>query len=473
MSDTKYDNDIPLRPDLSNDVVESLILKKVLTDQTYTHLFLESFDKRWFDSEDIKLQLGICLKHFKRYDSVPNRSLMSAYVDKLSETNDSLTQRKKSILDAYDDALDLDISKSDEQDNLFVEKQVLSFIREKALYYAIMDNIERIESKKDPTKCIEAFEKALGVTLYKDLGADYFTDIAGHFDDLCSPESKVPLGIGCLDRTTNGGISSDGDCLLVFMAQPCLGKSLMLSNIAKKVLDSNGFALVITLELSEKMYQRRFSAHISGNNIDNLRDTRKDSQAKIEKYFTQHPGSKLVVKRFPENSVTTMNLENYIDKLIKTIGRTPDIIFVDYLNLMLPKNKTYNSTMYERVGDVARDLRALSAKFGRPVVTATQVNTEGYNTSNIGLENTSESKGIAHTADVVIALSQEEDDIEAGCINAKFLKNRYGKNHVRNRLSIDYETLVIDDFDVQTGNDAGDIVDSVKNNNDDDFGGLF
>ena len=129
--------------------------------------------------------------------------------------------------------------------------------------------------------------------------------------------------------------------------------------------------------------------------------------------------------------------------------------------------------MYERVGDVARDLRALSAKFGRPVVTATQVNTEGYNTSNIGLENTSESKGIAHTADVVIALSQEEDDIEAGCINAKFLKNRYGKNHVRNRLSIDYETLVIDDFDVQTGNDAGDIVDSVKNNNDDDFGGLF
>ena len=34
-----------------------------------------------------------------------------------------------------------------------------------------------------------------------------------------------------------------------------------------------------------------------------------------------------------------------------------------------------------------------------------------------------------------------------GCINAKFLKNRYGKNHIRNRLSIDYETLVIDDFD--------------------------
>ena len=42
----KYDNDIPLKPDLSDDVVELLIFKKVLTDQTYTHLFLESYDKR-------------------------------------------------------------------------------------------------------------------------------------------------------------------------------------------------------------------------------------------------------------------------------------------------------------------------------------------------------------------------------------------------------------------------------------------
>jgi hypothetical protein len=73
----------------------------------------------------------------------------------------------------------------------------------------------------------------------------------------------------------------------------------------------------------------------------------------------------------------------------------------------------------------------------------------------------------------VIALSQEEDDIEAGCINAKFLKNRYGKNHIRNRLSIDYETLVIDDFDklVQSGDDTGSVVDSVKE--DENFEGLF
>ena len=99
MSNTKYDNDIPLRPDLSDDVVELLILKKVLTDQTYTHLFLETFDKRWFSNEDIRLQLGVCLKHFKKYDSVPNRSLMSAYIDKLSESNETVKNKKSKILD--------------------------------------------------------------------------------------------------------------------------------------------------------------------------------------------------------------------------------------------------------------------------------------------------------------------------------------------------------------------------------------
>ena len=89
--------------------------------------------------------------------------------------------------------------------------------------------------------------------------------------------------------------------------------------------------------------------------------------------------------------------------------------------------------------------------------------------------------GIAHTADVVIALSQEEDDIEAGIINAKFLKNRYGKNHVRDRLSIDYETLVIDAFEEKMGDDGQALLDGVstskapapKNDDKDDFGGLF
>jgi hypothetical protein len=478
MSNERDTNAIPLKPELCEGVVESLILKKVLTDSTYTNLLMEDFDKRWFSNVDIQIQLNIALKHFTKYGNLPNRSLLSAYLDRLGENSPGIKNRKESILNEFDNALDLTIDRSDEQDGLFIENQILSFIREKSLYYAIMDNIERIESKKDPTECIKSFERALGLSLYKDLGADYLEEISQHFDDMCSPESKIPLGISCLDRTTNGGISADGDCLVVYMAQPCLGKSLMLSNGAKKVLDRNGFAVVITLELSEKMYARRFSAHISGNHIDQLRESRKDAEDKIVDYAKKHPGSKLIIKRFPENSITTLNLENYLDKLIKSCDRKPDIIFVDYLNLMLPKNKSYNSTMYERVGDVARDLRAMSAKFKRPIVTATQVNTEGYNTSNVGLQNTSESKGIAHTADVVIALSQEEDDIEAGIINAKFLKNRYGKNHVRDRLSIDYDTLIIDAFVPKAGDDGSQALDDLddgkkKVEETEDFGGLF
>jgi hypothetical protein len=444
------DNYIPIKPDITDDVVQSLILKKTLTDNTYLNLLMEDFDKRWFSNSNIRLLLNLTIKHAKKYDKVPNKALLSAYIDKLSEKSPELIENKASILEEYNEAMSLDIAQNCENDSLFVEKQILSYIREKSLYFAIMDNIDRIETKKDPTNCIKSFEKALGLTLYKDIGADYLENISTHFDELQSKESKIPIGIPCLDRGMNGGISADGDCLFVFMAQPCLGKSLMLSNSAFSLLDSNGFAVIITLELSEKMYQRRFSAHISGDNIDTLQATREESEKKIKKYAVTHPGAKLVIKRFPENSITTMNLENYLDRLIKEMNRTPDIIYIDYLNLMLPKNKTYNSTMYERVGDVARDLRSLSLKYKRPVVTATQLNASGFNTGSVGLENTSESKIVAHTADVMISLTQEEDDIDAGIINAQFLKNRYGKNHIRNRLAIDYENLKITDFDVNS-----------------------
>ena len=79
----------------------------------------------------------------------------------------------------------------------------------------------------------------------------------------------------------------------------------------------------------------------------------------VMQYKKQHPGAKLIIKRFPENSITANTIENYLDKLIKQEDRIPDIIFIDYLNLVLPKVKNYQSNSYERVGDVSRELRAL------------------------------------------------------------------------------------------------------------------
>lgn len=456
---------IPIKPDLTNKIIELLLFKMVLNDSSYANLLMKKFDKRWLETDEMKYALNITLSHYKKYNNTPNRALLSAYLDKIAENVDFVKSHKNNILDCYDSAIELNIGSIG--DEIFVRNQILSYIRDRGLYFAIMDNVDDIESRKDPGECIKAFEEIMNLSLDDDIGSDYLENISSHMDDLCSETNKCPTGIPSFDKTMGGGIDANGDCLVVFVAQPCLGKSLMLSNIAKNKLDQNSFVVIITLELSEKMYQRRFDAHITKRNIDELHRNRKYVEDELFDYAKKHPGAKLIVKRMPEGMTNTYMIQTYIDQLIKRGKRVPDVIFVDYMNLMIPNFTTYRSTMYERVGAIGRELRAMSFKYKTPVVSVTQVNTEGYNTSSVGLENISESKGTAHTGDVIIALTQEEDDVDAGIINAKFLKNRYGKNHKKCRLKIDYETLIINDYEVRCTDDVNNVIDNMDKDDDD------
>ena len=60
-----------------------------------------------------------------------------------------------------------------------------------------------------------------------------------------------------------------------------------------------------------------------------------------------------------------------------------------------------------------------------PIVSATQTTRSGYQSSDIGLEDTSESFGLPATADFMFALIQTEDLEKLNQILVKQLKNRY------------------------------------------------
>lgn len=78
------------------------------------------------------------------------------------------------------------------------------------------------------------------------------------------------------------------------------------------------------------------------------------------------------------------------------------MVIVDYLNLLKSSVKTDN--MFMDGLEVSEKLRALSYIVGCPVISAVQCNSEGMNNKNVGMENISQSRGIAHTADFLMAL---------------------------------------------------------------------
>jgi replicative DNA helicase len=184
------------------------------------------------------------------------------------------------------------------------------------------------------------------------------------------------------------------------------------------------------------------------SNIQGLKD-------EINLYKEVHKNSKLIIKEFPPQTVTPLQIKVYLEKLTRK-GIKPDAIVIDYLNLIAPPEKGMNS--YESIKKITEYIRALSYKFECPVISATQTNRSAYNEANPGLETTSESMGLAHTADAQFAIWQEDGDVDLGVIRLGISKNRFGKRGVVTELELDYPTLTIND----PSNDIGIFLTRIK-----------
>ena len=77
------------------------------------------------------------------------------------------------------------------------------------------------------------------------------------------------------------------------------------------------------------------------------------------------------------------------------------------------------------VKSIAEEMRGLAVEFKLPIVTATQTNRQGFTSTDVGLEDTSESFGLPATADLMVALISTEELEELDQIMVKQLKKRY------------------------------------------------
>jgi len=433
---------------LPDNTIEQIILNKFFTDGNYNSLIIDTFDKRLFDNKNIATILSIITTYYKKYDKSPSKDVLELIFKKYCQDHKEISSVELSS--ELNNSLNINIS----QDEQFVQENIIEFLKNKSVYYAIFDNIDIIENKKDVSTCITKLEKAINISLNTDIGFDYFDMFDKHIDYLQNPESVTSTGYKQIDSITKGGFPTDGRCLVIFMGQPGIGKSLILGNLAINYIYQDLFPLIISLEMSEDMYCTRIDAGLSNLDIGTINYNIPKLKEKIDSFKLLHSESKLIVKEFPPNSTNCHNIVTYIDKLIKKLKRKPNALLVDYSNLVLPNNKNFNN-MYERVGEVSRDLRALSYRYHLPVISATQSNRSGTNNTDPELDSVSESMGLAHTADFFAGIYQKEGDRELGIYNLKILKNRFGGfigKHLK--FHIDYNTLRIKDFTEENKNDT-------------------
>jgi archaellum biogenesis ATPase FlaH len=240
-----------------------------------------------------------------------------------------------------------------------------------------------------------------------------------------------------------------------------VGKSLFMCHMAASCLNQGRNVLYITLELAEEEVAKRIDANLMNITFEDLMSLPKDMYLKKANSVKNKTDGKLIVKEYPTASASTIHFRSLLNELNLKKSFKPDIIFVDYLNICCSARIKPGSNInsYTYVKSIAEELRGLAVEHEVPLVSATQTTRSGFVSSDVGLEDTSESFGLPATADFMFALISTEELEALGQIMVKQLKNRYNDPTQNKRFVVGIDRSKMKLYDVEASAQT-DIVDS-------------
>ena len=424
--------------ELSSRTLELMLFREMTVNLDFMGRLSGVVDFRWFRTPHIRIMAEIAVSYYRKYGGLVTRDLVESVIQRRNESQTIEANRVdlNTALFDFNKARDLDLGSMDDATKI---AKIQKYVKQEAMRNALLDSATSLEKTSTDgivEECLSKFESIQKI-LFEDMdfgvelsSAEIDDSIQEHIDYLTNPESRIPTGWTCLDDITHGGFFKDGKSLYIFMAQAGLGKSNMLANLGYNFLKQGLKVMVISMEMSQNVYLRRFDSLISKIDIDDLgiSSMALKLRERMDRFFkVEHPDARLLVKEFPPNSKSARNLEQFMEKAVEAKGWKPDVLMVDYMGLVVPNSRVdSDANMYETGSVVAKELRALSYKFGIPVITAVQCNTGGFNTADISMGNIAESRAIAHHTDFLAGLYQTEDEQVDGIFHMKILKSRLG-----------------------------------------------
>ena len=315
-----------------------------------------------------------------------------------------------------------------------------------------MESIQIIDGKKKdtgPDALPSLLQEALAVGFDTNVGHDFIEDAEKRYEYYHRLEEKVEFDLELFNRITEGGLSNK--TLNIALAGTGVGKSLFMCHMASANIARNKNVLYITLEMSEERIAERIDANLMNIPIMELKDLSKAMyDERIEKLNKKMEG-RLIVKEYPTASAHAGHFKALLNELKLKRNFSPDIIFIDYLNICtsLRYRPGSQANSYSVIKSIAEELRGLAVEQDVPIFSATQTTRGGYNSSDVDLTDTSESFGLPATADLMFAIISTEELEQQGQFMIKQLKNRYADPTRNKRFMIGVDRARMKLFDLE------------------------
>jgi len=412
---------------------ESIFFHYILENQ----VFLNSTKPEFFSNQTLKDIFEIAKVHSLKYKESPSQQQLYELIrikglaEKYSEDVVEALYNTKQQLSQYDPD--------------WLEENVGPWIRVRNLENVMRKSIAFMKTNKMTAEnASEVVEKVrhmmtteTAIDFGFDLGADFF-DPTTHLQQRLQ---RTPTGYPYIDKCLKGGWWKGS--LIVFLSGPKAGKSMWMANLAAKSVYNGHNTAYITLELQQEIVNMRIGANMLNVPIDDYEELTKDQDLLKQKLSELKQSSliplgKLHVKEFPSSTLSTNDLRTYLVKAQEILGYKFDNVFVDYINIMKNWRNPNTENLYMKIKQISEDLRATAQEEQWAIITPTQTNRGGWESSDLTIANVSESAALLHTVDGLFGIIVDPEMKARGEYYLKYMADRVsGMENTRKRFEFD------------------------------------
>ena len=266
-------------------------------------------------------------------------------------------------------------------------------------------NIKRVTS---PVRDLDVSDIDNAISYFEQVKRLQESGTHGIYTGLAGFDNYLPAGI------TPGQLG-------VLLAYPAIGKSWMALYLAVQAWKNGKSPLIVSLEMTETEVRNRVFTIIGQGMWSHRKLSRGDVEIDMmkkwmSKTFDGKP-SIYIISNEGIGEISPSVLRGKIDQY------KPDIVFVDYLNLMTSNTKTESEVV--KMKNLSRELKLLAISEQIPIIAISSATPDDVTDMNSvpTLGQTSWSRQIAYDADWLLALGRAAN---SDVLEAVFRKNRNG-----------------------------------------------
>jgi replicative DNA helicase len=379
------------------------------------------------------------LNAFEEFNAIPTREIL---YDRISG---KITED-----DPFEEVLGLVRRKSNPREIPMVKDTLLKWARDRQ--YGLLYSDEAIEAYRTGNYAYleDLVAQANRIADVSESGFWFFENLELLFQpDIIDHRTT---GFPKLDKLLNNGGPSKKE-VVCWLAGTNVGKSILLCNNAISSLqgESSGGevgqnVLLITFELDSIKTAMRCLGAATGVPLNHIVE-KQDYIRRMVRQMERTYKKKFAIYEWAPDECSVSHIYALLDNLKRTKGWKPDVIILDYMDLMISRVADYNKTDYDRQKHVANEIRGLAKNEDVLVYTATQTNRSGAMGEELAdLNKAAESFAKQFSLDYIVSLNQSDSDRKATPhprIRFFIAKNRNGPKHEQVECEIEYDKMQV------------------------------